>query len=131
MKKLGEVYIVDDDRIYTFLLAKQIDRMQFCNAIRVFSHGGEALDELETYRDQPEKLPDLILLDLNMPVCNGWQFLDRISQLSLKKNIPIDVISSSVSATEHQKATGYPGVCRFYSKPVTQQTLAEILAAVQ
>lgn len=131
MKKLGEVYIVDDDQIYTFLLAKQIGRMEFCDAIRVFGNGGEALHELQANRDRPEKLPDLILLDLNMPVCNGWQFLDRISELSLQKNIPIDIISSSVNTSEHRKATGYPGVGHFYTKPVTQQTLSKILAAVQ
>lgn len=131
MKKLGEVYIVDDDHIYTFLLTKQIGRMEFCDTIRVFGHGGEALDELEAHRDQPEKLPDLILLDLNMPVCNGWQFLDRISNLSLQKAIPIDIISSTVSTLEHQKATDYPSVGRFYSKPVTQRTLSEILSFVQ
>lgn len=131
MKKLGEVYIVDDDRIYTFLLSKQIGRMAFCDSIRVFGHGGEALDQLQAYRDQPEKLPDLILLDLNMPVCNGWQFLERISGLSLGKSIPIDIISSSVSTVEHQKATDYPSVGHFYSKPVTQRTLSEILAFAQ
>jgi CheY-like chemotaxis protein len=131
MKKFGEVYIVDDDQIYTFLLTKQIGRMDFCDTIRVFGHGGEALDELEAYRDQPEKLPDLILLDLNMPVCNGWQFLERIQNLLLQKSIPIDIISSSVSTSEHQKATAYPGVGSFYSKPVTQRTLTDILAAAQ
>jgi CheY-like chemotaxis protein len=131
MKKLGEVYIVDDDQIYTFLLSKQIGRMEFCDTIRVFGHGGEALDELAAYHDQPEKLPDLILLDLNMPVCNGWQFLDRISNLTLQKSIPIDIISSSVSTVEHQKATDYPSISNFYSKPVTQNTLSAILAATQ
>jgi len=131
MKKLGEVYIVDDDQIYTFLLAKQIGRMEFCDSIRVFGHGGEALDELQTYHDQPDKLPDLILLDLNMPVCNGWQFLERFPSLSLQKSIPIDIISSSISTAEHRKAASYPGVTHFYTKPVTQQTLSKILAAAQ
>lgn len=131
MKKLGEVYVVDDDHIYTFLLRRQVDKMDFCTSLRFFSHGGEALDALKNLHDQPEQLPDLILLDINMPVCNGWQFLEGFSGLSLKKDIPVDIISSSVTPAEHQRATRHPNVGDFYSKPVTTQVLTEILLAAQ
>lgn len=129
MKKLGEVYVVDDDHIYTFLLSKQVDKMDFCASLRFFNHGGEALDALNQLRDKPEQLPDLILLDLNMPVCDGWQFLDGFSELPLKKSIPVDIISSSVTPAEHQRAMRHPNVGDFYNKPVSVQTLTDILLA--
>jgi CheY-like chemotaxis protein len=131
MKKLGEVYVVDDDQVYTFLLRRQVGKMDFCTSLRFFNHGGEALDALENLRDKPEHLPDLILLDINMPICNGWEFLDGFTGLSLKKAIPVDIISSSVTPDEHKRATRHPNVGDFYSKPVTVETLTEILMAAQ
>jgi CheY-like chemotaxis protein len=127
MKRLGEVYVVDDDNIYTFLFKRQAGRVDFCNSLRFFNHGGEALEALYVLRDQPDKLPDLILLDLNMPVCDGWQFLDRFSSLSLQKTIPVDIISSTITPAEHRLAVQNPGVGNFYEKPVTLETLTTIL----
>lgn len=127
MKKLGQVYVVDDDQVYTFLLKRQADKMDFCDSLRFFNHGGEALDELYALRNQPDQLPDLILLDLNMPVCNGWQFLERFPNLGLEKPIPVDIISSTVTAAEHERAVKNPDVGHFYAKPVTLETLATIL----
>jgi CheY-like chemotaxis protein len=129
MKKLGEVYVVDDDQVYTFLLQRQIGKMEFCTSLKFFGHGGEALDELYALRDQPERLPDLILLDLNMPVCNGWQFLDRFAALSLRKTIPVDIISSSVTPAEQQRVAQNPDARHFYAKPVTLKTLSAILTS--
>jgi CheY-like chemotaxis protein len=131
MKKLGEVYVVDDDRIYTYLLNRQVDNMDFCSSLRFFDHGGEALDALYALRDEPEKLPDLILLDINMPVCNGWQFLDGFTGLSLKKNIPVDIVSSSVTDAEQQRAIKHPNVGDFYNKPLSIKTLTTILQAAR
>jgi CheY-like chemotaxis protein len=131
MKKLGEVYVVDDDMVYTYLLNRQFDNMNFCSSRRFFTHGGEALEALYALRNDPDKLPDLILLDINMPVCNGWQFLDGFSGLSLKKAIPVDIISSTVTPSEHQRAVAHPNVGDFYNKPLSLKTLTHILQAKQ
>lgn len=85
--------------------------------ITTSSNGLEAINFLvHSSKDDPKRLPDGILLDLNMPVMNGLQFLDNTKEWNSKKNIPIIVLSSSSAPSDIQKA--YKNNCTaFFTKP--------------
>ena len=127
MSQIDVACIIDDDELFTYVLAKQMKVMEFCKTILVFRNGLEALNYLRPALESPEVLPSVILLDLNMPVLDGWQFLDEFLQLRPAKKISIYIISSSIDAADHEKALAYKEVSNFYIKPITRENLLEIL----
>ena len=104
--KFNNVFVVDDDKIYHFLIKK----LFISNNIEVspffFENGQDALDGIKYNLDKDENQPDLILLDINMPVLDGWQFLEEFKKLKefIKKEISIYVISSSDNTMDRNKA---------------------------
>ena len=125
MKKPNTVYVIDDDKIYTYLLSRQIKSTDFCNQTLIFNNWLEAIEHLTVIQQSNEELPDVILLDLNMPVMDGWQFLDAFEDLMLSKNITIYIVSSSIDEADHKRAEGY-SVRNFYVKPMSKDNLTEI-----
>ena len=77
MKKFETFYIVDDDDVYQFIAKKTIEQTGLVELIKTFSNGREAIQFLESFIDSPELLPEIILLDLTMPVMDGWEFLEN------------------------------------------------------
>ena len=79
MRTFKQVFIVDDDNIYTYLFCKMLRANNFDHDIRIFQDGKEALNTLKLKLEINEELPVLIFLDINMPELNGWEFF-RISK---------------------------------------------------
>ena len=127
MKKLDIACVVDDDKMYTLLLSKQIKATNFCETLLIFHTGLEAWNYLKPIMASPELLPEVILLDLNMPVMDGWQFLDEFVQCKPVKKITIYIVSSSIDVADHVKAATYKEVSHFYIKPITKNNLVEML----
>lgn len=127
MKQVDIAWLVDDDKIYTYVLSRKMKMMNFCNSTLVFPNGLEALMYLKPVSGSPEALPSVILLDLNMPVLDGWQFLDEFVQLKLSKKVTVYIVSSSIDPADHQRAAAYPTVSNFLIKPITEADLSEIL----
>ncbi|HEX3386887.1 MAG TPA: response regulator, partial [Mucilaginibacter sp.] len=90
--------------------------------------GSLILDYIEENGNKPEKLPDVILLDLNMPMFTGWDFLERMQAISsaVKKNIKVHVLTSSVRVEDSEHAEQYPFVRSVISKPLTPNTIEKI-----
>lgn len=130
MRKLDVACIIDDDELFTYVLSKQMQVIDFCRTVLVFHNGLEALNYLRPIVESPEALPSVILLDLNMPVLDGWQFLDEFIQLRPVRKITVYIVSSSIDAADHEKALAYKEVANFYIKPVTGEDLLEILSEV-
>jgi CheY-like chemotaxis protein len=74
----------------------------------------------------PDSLPDLILLDLNMPIMDGWQFLEEFSRSQPAKKIALYVVSSSIDPVEHRRAASYHVVSNFFIKPLMREDLEKI-----
>ena len=89
MKKVNLTCIIDDDPIFVFGIKKVMELINFSDSIMVFKNGQEALDNLRPIILAKENLPDIILLDLNMPVLDGWQFLDEFIKIPCSKKIII------------------------------------------
>ena len=127
MKKIDIACLIDDDKMFTYLISKQMKTINFCDGILIFNDGLDALKYLEPVIESPDSLPSVILLDLNMPVLDGWQFLDEFIKFKPAKKITIYIVSSSIDQNDHRKAANYSGVSKFYVKPITKQHLNTML----
>lgn len=127
--KVLKVFLVDDDKIFVFLAKRIIAETKIETEVIVFGNGLEAIDYLKEIKAQPELLPDIILLDLNMPVMDGWEFLDEYIDLGivLKKQVPIYVVSSSISPLDIEKAKNIDIVSDYIFKPIYMETVKGLI----
>ncbi len=128
MKKLDCICIVDDDEIFTFLLKKTLMKLDICNEITIYTNGQIAIDSLKHLINTSQILPDLILLDINMPILDGWTFLDEYVKIKdrITKQIAIYIASSSISIGDINKAKDHTEVVDFLVKPINIDTLLNI-----
>jgi len=123
------VLLVDDDEINNFISIKLIKKALLNTEIMACLNGKYAIDQLvEIQMNDPAKLPDYILLDINMPIMNGWEFLDEYTRLGLDPagKSKIYIISSSVFSNDINKARSYPLVKDFISKPLNVEKIREL-----
>ena len=128
MHKIELICIVDDDSIHVFTTKRILRSNNLCNRIMTFEEGKSAFEGLLSIKDDPNELPDLILLDLNMPVWDGWDFLDEIKKIELCKKIKIFITSSSQDPADINKSKCYEQVNSFIFKPFTVEKLKAKLA---
>lgn len=123
-------YIIDDDKISVKLMNIIISKNRFCEQIDSFYNPQFALDILKLNCTQNEKLPDVILLDINMRVMDGWQFLDEFIQLPIKKNISVFMITSSIDPFDIEMTKKYSVVKEYIMKPITAEKLNKICSSI-
>jgi CheY-like chemotaxis protein len=124
---MKSICIVDDDPIYQMIAKRLITLIQYSGVIFEYSDGNEAFLALKQMHDQGDKMPDVIFLDINMPIWDGWDFLDEIVKLELQHTFEIYLVSSSTSPQDIEKASRYPMVKRFLTKPLKIEELQLIL----
>ena len=124
------ILLIDDDEINNFISIKLIKKALSNAEISSCLNGKVAIEELiEMQKISPEKLPDFILLDINMPIMNGWEFLDEYKRLNVDSTgkSKIFIISSSVFSNDISRAKSYPLVKNFISKPLSVEKIREML----
>lgn len=127
MKKFEIACIIDDDPIYVFGAKKVMKNAGFANNILVFQNGREAIDGLTHIVLRQEKLPEIILLDINMPVMDGWEFLDEFKKVYVRQKTTIYIVSSSIDQADLLRAQQYEGVNNYIIKPISVNVLQDIL----
>lgn len=127
---LDLILCVDDDPITLMLCKKVIGKTTFSNEIITAQNGEEALlyfDKIKKNHktDNNIQLPQLIFLDLNMPVMGGWEFLDSFSTSNYDNfnTIKVVVLSSTIDPEDLKKANTYSMVIDFLPKPITLSML--------
>jgi CheY-like chemotaxis protein len=120
-------YIVDDDPIFFFIFKKLLSKIDNFKEIKNLKNGYLALCDLKEKFANKEGFPSVIFLDLNMPVLDGWQFLDELEKLPFKSELTIYVVSSTIDSNEIQFCKKYNSVINFIQKPTSEIELRSVL----
>lgn len=129
MKTIRNMTLIDDDDIFVFLTKKAIQTTNLVELIKVFGNGLDAINFLKENCNNADTLPEIILLDLSMPIMDGWQFLDEFTKLAPKidKKITIYICSSSISPSDVLLAKKNNLVSDYIIKPVSKEKLIELI----
>lgn len=121
------ILLVDDDPIFNWVSTKLIEKHCIDLTITTLLDGKKALDFLK--ENYTEEYFYYIFLDINMPLLNGWGFLDALKKMSSIKsdNVSIHIVSSSTDKSDQQKAKSYPLVQGFINKPLSLENIKSIL----
>lgn len=116
MIQFDTIFLVDDDPINNLINKRLLGKVGIAENILEFLEGEEALS---TLNDVAPNESLLIFLDINMPVLNGWEFLNKYQEMYGNRSDKIVILSSSIDYQDRFKAQGYPIVSGFLEKPLT------------
>lgn len=121
---MKKVLLVDDDQVCNLISKKTLQRMGIVNEVHTALNGEEAINLLNDYFQGALSLPDVILLDLNMPIMDGFSFIEAFKKLNIpnKDSMRIVIVSSSQNPNDVRKAKEM-GITAFLTKPVTETNL--------
>ncbi|MXV14617.1 response regulator [Hufsiella ginkgonis] len=118
---MSRVFIIDDDQIHQRIAQIMIEKHLIFDQYTSFTEADKALEFLKLNAEDDSAMPDVILLDLNMPVFDGWDFLDNFGIVApcLHKPLRIYIVTSSVDEKDRIRSQTYPYVNGFISKPLS------------
>lgn len=122
MRKIETLALVDDDSLFQFLTKRVIEETKLVDNVELFSNGLQAINYLKLNKDNAQQLPEVILLDLTMPVMDGWGFLNEYTRLlpQLAKKITTYIVSSSNDPADIRRAETIEAVKDFIIKPISK-----------
>jgi CheY-like chemotaxis protein len=132
MQKLKNVLLVDDDEITNYINADLIETCGIAEKISIVLNGKEALEYIEkahSGKDPGYVTPDLILLDINMPVMNGFQFLDHYNYLHAENKLStiVTMLTTSLIKDEVSRALSMENIVKGYiEKPLTKEVVMQV-----
>lgn len=122
-----DLLVIDDDDINIFIIKKIVEKTGYNINMVSKTNGQLAIDHLKTILENNETFPQLILIDINMPVLNGWEFLEAYDNLNITQRVDLYMLSSSVYENDIEKAKTYKKVKGFISKPLSINRLIELV----
>jgi CheY-like chemotaxis protein len=128
MNKSLNLMILDDDSICNFINTRIAETSGFFKEIRSMFTGSEALQNLDQVSKGTAQAPDIILLDINMPVMNGFDFIDRLQNMDLpnKEAVSIVILTSSDNIKDKKSAES-AGITHYLQKPLTLKDLQSVI----
>ena len=131
--KFKKVMTIDDNAIDLYITSRLIKKNNFAAAILPFSNATEALNYLTENQNSPDLLPEIIFVDIYMPLMSGFEFLIAYHSLpeQLKSSCQVFVISSTIDQADLDKANSDPNVTSFQVKPITIDFLNSIRSLIK
>lgn len=124
------ISIIDDDPITVFGIKKMLDISVDCNMVDTYSNGKSALENIMARLGGNNSLPQIIFLDINMPIMDGWQFLEEFIKLPIQQRVRVNIVTSSIDPYDmnqwqkFKKRTHH--LITFNHKPIKKQDIAAI-----
>ncbi|WP_303316344.1 response regulator [Flavivirga abyssicola] len=122
--------IIDDDDIYTNLVKRVIKTKKLCENLITFKNGKQSIDYFEALLQNSDnnKIPDIIFIDLNMPIMDGWEFIEQFNKIKNRFNklITLYIVSSSINPVDIDRAKSLNSVKDYLVKPVVINELENI-----
>lgn len=122
--------VIDDDDINIFIIKKIVEKTGYPIDMVAKSNGQQAIDYLKEAIIQNKTMPQLVLIDINMPVMNGWEFIEAYETLQMEQKVDMYILSSSVYENDIERTKSYKAVKGFISKPLSMERLTELVKAV-
>ncbi len=125
---LKNIMLIDDDDIFNMLSGIALKKVFNDLNLLVFTSANAAIDYFEENIGEQDKIPEVIFLDINMPVMNGFEFLDHISNFPVEvlNRIKVVMLTSSMYETDKDKSLAYPLVKHYLEKPLTIQKVNDL-----
>jgi CheY-like chemotaxis protein len=125
------IYIIDDDKLFVFLTKKVIQETNLVSNIKEFGDGQVAIEHFRHIAGNAELLPDIIFLDLSMPIMDGWEFLNEYMALqpNISKQIKLYIFTSSISPHDVERANSIEAVTDFVIKPLSKDKFVQMINA--
>lgn len=128
MKKFKKILVIDDDHINNIIFEKLSGIVGFAEEIVSFISAVDGLDYLQNIQKNEEEPPNIIFLDIRMPIVNGWEFLERFSEFreTYFKDTSIYMLTSSSDQSDVNKAKNFAIVNDYIVKPLTIEALKKV-----
>jgi len=127
MSKFKQLVFIDDDNPTNVYHKIIVEESNLCDEAIFFESGIKAFEYFKNLTEQDEyQLPEMIFLDINMPVMNGWDFIKAFDQLPIKNPLFIVLLTTSLSTLDKEKADKIGKVHKFISKPLQVEMLQEL-----
>lgn len=129
MKDKATVCVIDDDEIFQFITKKSFERLHRNDDLLFFQNGEDALTYMKGALTGDNPKPDVIFLDINMPIMDGWDFLNELQKLNqTNAELPnIYMVSSSIDDKDLIKSKSFPIITDYIVKPIKDVNIKEIL----
>ncbi|WP_422858140.1 response regulator [Flagellimonas sp. S174] len=126
--KTKKVFLVDDDFIFREAAEVLITSSGLTDEVLHFENGLEAYNRLVELSETPEHLPEIMLLDINMPVMNGWELLEELRQVKsvVRDSIQIHILTSSIAPEDLNLSKEYEFINGYITKPLTRADLKKL-----
>jgi CheY-like chemotaxis protein len=123
--RYSKVMVIDDSKMDNMLIRIILNNINYSDEIIIYQNPAEAIKFLEKTASAGDSYPEVIFLDINMPIMNGFQLLDHIqaSNHSGFKNCKVFMLSSSDEAEDIRKAGLYPNIVKYLKKPLDKEEI--------
>ncbi|MDO8994617.1 response regulator [Daejeonella sp.] len=124
--------IIDDSRLDCFIAEKIIQNSGTYSSVKSYMEATEAYEAIKNGLIGDDSIITIIILDIQMPVMNGFQFVEVFEQLpkEIQSKFAIFLFSSSINENDKNRLENYPSIIRFYSKPISKDTVAQMIEQV-
>ncbi len=130
-EKIDLAYIIDDDFTTIELVRMNNERFGFCERLVSFTDPVIANQTLNEAIDKGVDVPQMILLDINMPVMDAWDFLDKMNDILMDTGVSVFILSSSINPEDMEKSKQYSSVLKYILKPLSLDKIGTILGLIQ
>ena len=124
---MKKIVLIDDDATTNYLNKLIIEKSKLVDEVLTFDSAQDALNYFNSEEDEEDEM--LVLLDINMPVMNGWQFLDHYETLNKSAENKIVILTSSINPSDKQLAENKKGILDYKSKPLSIDMLSDLVTS--